>query len=32
MENKATIQLKVDWPEGAPQQPEEELQEALQTW
>ena len=32
MENKATIRLKVDWPEGVPQQPEVELQKALQTW
>ncbi|CAL8382555.1 unnamed protein product [Boreogadus saida] len=31
MENKATIRLKVDWPEGVPQQPEVELQKA-QTW
>ena len=34
MEIKATIRLKVDWPEGVglPQQPEVELQKALQTW
>ncbi|CAL8401599.1 unnamed protein product [Arctogadus glacialis] len=32
MENKATIRLTVDWPEGVPQQPEVELQKALQTW
>ncbi|CAL8351552.1 unnamed protein product [Gadus morhua 'NCC'] len=32
MENKATIRLKVDWPEGVPRQPEVELQKALQTW
>ena len=32
MENKATIRLKVDWPEGLPKRPEVELQQALQTW